>query len=114
MEKEEKIIMGQLGNELFPEENPKKSDSIDKKQEQLPEKLIVEKIFKDPEAIFNDGMNLLGQEQFKQAIKCFDEAIELNPQHADTWFYKGEAHEKCDEFETAIKCFDEAIRLRKL
>ena len=114
MEKEEKIITRQLGNELFPEENFEKSDSIDNKQEEVPEKLIVEKIFKDPVAIFNDGMNLLGQEQFKQAIKCFDEVIDLEPQHADAWFYKGEAHEKCDEFEVAIKCFDEAIRLRKL
>jgi len=114
MEKEEKIIMEQLGSGLLPEENPKKSDSIDNKREELPENLIVEKIFKDPETIFNEGMNLLGQEKFKKAIECFAEVIDLKPQHADSWFYKGEAHEKCDEFETAIKCFDEAIRLRKL
>lgn len=114
MEKEEKIIVENLGSGLLNEETPNKSDSIDNKVEEIPEKSIIDSIFKDPEEIFKKGMDLLEQERFKEAIKCFDDVIELKPQHADSWFYKGEAYEGCEEFEPAMKCFDEAIRLRKL
>ena len=31
----------------------------------------------------NDGVDLCDQGQYDEAIKCFDEAIWLNPQHAD-------------------------------
>ena len=114
MEKEEKIIVENLGNGLLTEEKPNESDSIDKSTEEIPEKLIVDKIFKDSGEIFDRGMSALQQDNFKEAINCFDEVIILDPEYADAWFYKGEAHEKQDEFEVAMKCFDEAIRVRKL
>jgi len=89
MEKESRINIDKLGNELITEK-------------------------KDPEEILNEGMDLLKKGKIQQAIEFFDEVIKLNPHKADLWFHLGEAYESCEYFETAIKCFDEAIRLRKL
>ena len=114
MEKEERIIVENLGNGLLTEEKLNDSESIDNISEEIPKELIVDKIFKDPEKIFDNGMDALEQENFEEAIKCFDEVIKLDSKYADAWFYKGEALEKQDEFEKAMKCFDEAIRVRKL
>ena len=114
MEKEEKIILEDLENGFLAKEDSNEPDNVGNVMEEIPEKLIVESIFKDPEKIFNNGMSSLKQEKLQEAIQCFDEVIKLDPQYADVWFYKGEALEKCDEFEKAMKYFDEAIKVRKL
>ena len=84
MEKEGKIIIDNLENDLITEE------------------------------ILNEGMDLLKHGKINHALEYFNEIIKSKTKNADIWFSLGEAYEKCEEFETAIKCFDEAIRLRKV
>jgi len=46
-----------------------------------------------------------------EAIKAFDEAIRLDPNHARAWINKGIAFGEQDKYNEAIKAFEEAIRL---
>lgn len=40
---------------------------------------------------FDKGYDSFQQGKYDEAIKAFDEAIRLDPQYADAWFYKGNA-----------------------
>lgn len=49
----------------------------------------------------------------REAIKCFDEAIKIDPKLTTAWYNKGYALSisSSSEYEQALKCFDEAIRI---
>jgi tetratricopeptide (TPR) repeat protein len=49
--------------------------------------------------------------KFKKAVKCFQKAIEINPNNIEAWMIKGITHEELHEFSHAIVCFDEVIKL---
>lgn len=52
--------------------------------------------------------------EYKEAIKCYDEALKLNPSEkeaAEAWYKKGEALENLDEKKEAMKCFEKAHEL---
>ena len=59
----------------------------------------------------NDGVDLCDQGQFEEAIKCFDEAIRLNPEDKLVWFHKGLSLCELENYDGAITCFDEAIKI---
>ena len=46
-----------------------------------------------------------------EAIKCYDEAIRINPDYADAHYNKGLSLSALGQEEEAIKCYDEAIRI---
>ncbi len=46
-----------------------------------------------------------------EAIKVFDNTIEINPQDSDAWTNKGLALYKLNKFDEAIKAFDKAIEI---
>ena len=48
---------------------------------------------------------------FEEAIEDYDQAITLNPKHADAYFFRGRAKAKLKRFKEAIKDYNEAIRL---
>lgn len=48
-------------------------------------------------------------EQLKQLHECFDRAIEIDPDYADAWFYKGRGYLHNGQFSDAVVCFSFTI-----
>jgi tetratricopeptide (TPR) repeat protein len=48
--------------------------------------------------------------KFDEAIKAYDKAIEIDPQHSNAWYNKGLALTKLNRSNEAIKAFDKANR----
>jgi len=49
--------------------------------------------------------------KFKDAIICFDKAIEISPDHKYAWYNKGVALARLGTFKDAIACYNKAIEL---
>jgi tetratricopeptide (TPR) repeat protein len=65
------------------------------------------------EAWRNKGNALLDyQGELNEAIRCFDEAIRLNPDLPDAWYNKGNALDQHGKYDEAIKALGEAIGAR--
>jgi len=45
------------------------------------------------------------------AMKCYDRAIEIDPNYADVWLGKGILYHNQGDTENAMKCFDKAKEL---
>ena len=50
-------------------------------------------------------------EYYESAITDFDEAIRINPDYAEAYYYRGFAKQHLEYYESAITDFDEAIRI---
>lgn len=48
---------------------------------------------------------------WKGAIKEYDKAIALNPNHADAYYFRGGARANLKQYAAAIKDYNKAIRL---
>src|SRR5664280_2614827 len=44
----------------------------------------------------------------KEAIICYDKAINLDPHEASIWYYRGKSLHSLGRYEEALGCFDEA------
>ena len=51
------------------------------------------------------------QEKYKEAIKCYDEAIRINPENRDAWYNKGLTLRKLGKHDECDGCYNEFIRL---
>ena len=60
-------------------------------------------------SLLAEGQSLLNANEPEKALECFDQALALDPKHAETLIKKGGALEKLDRFEEAIACYDDAI-----
>jgi serine/threonine protein kinase len=60
---------------------------------------------------YNKGGSLGSLGRFDEAIRCFDQAIKINPQYADAWYNKGGSLNSLGRFDEAIRCFDQAIKI---
>jgi len=57
------------------------------------------------------GIKLLEKEQYQEALKMFDKALELNPNHVRALTAKGAALIPLRRYQQAIQCYDSAIRI---
>ncbi len=48
---------------------------------------------------------------YDDAIKNFDEILEIDPKNADAWSSKGHAFSRLGNYDEARKCFDEALEI---
>ena len=55
------------------------------------------------------SLNNIGK--YEESIKCYDEAIKLNPKNENAWNNKGYSLNNIGKYEESIKCFDESIKL---
>jgi tetratricopeptide (TPR) repeat protein len=60
------------------------------------------------------GQVLLNQRQAAAAIACFEQAIALEPGHAEAYIRKGLAFEQLDRFGDALASFDHALALNPM
>lgn len=65
----------------------------------------------DCEMWFEQGMGCQEQENYAQALDCFEKAIGCNPHFIPAWVYKGIALEQLEDYEAAIGCYEEAIKI---
>jgi tetratricopeptide (TPR) repeat protein len=56
-----------------------------------------------------EGQSLLNGNEPEKALAYFDQALALDPKHAETLIRKAGALEKLNRFEEAIACYDDAI-----
>ena len=56
-----------------------------------------------------DGQTLLNASQPEKALRLFDEALAIDPKHADALMKKGGALEKLERFNEAVACYDRVI-----
>lgn len=70
---------------------------------------------------FNKGYELFHQESFKEALDAFNSAIEIDPQHFNSWLYTGftlnmiaqtsHGKEGPETFEESLMAYDKAIEI---
>jgi len=59
----------------------------------------------------NKGKSLQHLRRFDDAIKCYDRALEINPQLAEGWNNKGNSLHSLGRHDDAIKCYDRALEI---
>jgi tetratricopeptide (TPR) repeat protein len=68
----------------------------------------------DATAWNNKGMSLDNLGKHKEAIACYDKALEINPDDATAvtaWLGKGSALYSLDKYKEAIECYDKALEI---
>ena len=58
-----------------------------------------------------EGDNLYYHKNFKDAIFCYDRAIEMDPSLADGYYKKGKSLSALSDYEDSIKCYDTALTI---
>jgi len=56
-----------------------------------------------------EGQLLVDKNELKNALECFDQALALQPKHAEALIKKGGVLEKLNQFDEAVACYDRAI-----
>lgn len=59
--------------------------------------------------LLGKGQTLLKLDQLEAALACFNEALELDPNHTEAWVKKGAVLERLQRLDEAISCYDRAI-----
>lgn len=52
------------------------------------------------------------QGRYKEALDAYANAISLDKNFADAWFYKGRLHHKLSQYDEAICCAEKALDLK--
>ena len=47
----------------------------------------------------------------KEAIECYDKALEIDAKKASAWYNKGLAFGNLGKYEQAIECYDKALEI---
>lgn len=75
-----------------------------------------ELFFNDSDWVYH-GVDLFSSGDYKEAIKFYDKALELNPENINAWIQKGISQQKLGQkeeanksFHKAIECFDEILK----
>jgi tetratricopeptide (TPR) repeat protein len=64
-----------------------------------------------PEDYINRGFDLYYKGKYEEALKAFNTVIELKPDFANSWYYKGLALGGLDRYEEALRAHERAIAL---
>lgn len=61
--------------------------------------------------LLNKGNSLYNLERYEEAIKCYDDILNLNPTMALAWVNKGMTLETMGKLDKAILCYDQALEI---
>lgn len=59
----------------------------------------------------NKGIELTTKSDLKSALIEFNEAVKLDPNNADAWYYRGNTHYNLFEVEKALADYDKALEI---
>ena len=62
-------------------------------------------------AWLNKGVALAHLGKPREAIECYDKALEINPKLSDAWNNKGVALKALGRYEEATGCYDAALKI---
>ncbi len=65
----------------------------------------------DFDAFYKNGVALAKLGKHKDAVECFDKALEINPNHRKTLSKQGILLAKLGKDEEAVVCFDKALEI---
>jgi tetratricopeptide (TPR) repeat protein len=104
--------------EVVPEyERPRKIKEIQDKIEMCKQKVeIKNETIREKENISAGAWNFKGESfleagKINDALKCFDEALKINPKLGKAWINKGEVLHKMGKFDEALKCEEVVLKL---
>jgi tetratricopeptide (TPR) repeat protein len=60
----------------------------------------------------NYGTGFSAKKDYKEAIRCYDKALEFDPGDFCAWHNKGMALNHLRRYEEAIRCFDQALEIQ--
>jgi tetratricopeptide (TPR) repeat protein len=66
----------------------------------------------DAEADYREGLNLVLQDKYEEALAFFQRAIRKNPRHAEAWFHAGFVEGKLGMAKEKIAAYREALRIK--
>lgn len=73
-------------------------------------KTVLSKI-EDENALFNIGNSFNDNRKYKEAINCYDKALEINSKNDKSWNNKGIALAMLNKYTEAITCYDKSLKL---
>ena len=73
-------------------------------------KTVLSKI-EDENALFNIGNSFNDNRKYKEAINCYDKALEINSKNDKSWNNKGIALAMLNKYTEAIICYDKSLNL---
>ena len=81
------------------------------KAERMSRKLL-KKFPKSPAVMSILGATLVSQGKFKNALHAYNKIIQLDPNHAETYFNRGIVFQKLRQFQDSIDSYGQAIKLK--
>jgi tetratricopeptide (TPR) repeat protein len=66
---------------------------------------------KTSEDWYNEGIDLMGEQKYNNAIKAFEKATSLDSSNSQAWTKKAEVFFEMERYDDAIRACDEAIWL---
>ena len=98
-----------VGEKLAPNENGEPAAGANRPgQKKLPESSGAGEASRVT-LLLGKGQSMLNLDNAEAALKCFEEAVELEPNNADALIKQGTALERLQRFEEAVDCYDRAI-----
>lgn len=58
---------------------------------------------------YNNGLNLIKEKKYEEAVAYFNKALEIEPDNLQAWNSKGNALYSSSKYEESIKCYDKIL-----
>jgi len=72
---------------------------------------ITDQFTEQPHYYFTLGRNRIGEKKYREAVACFEKAVQADPSYAAAYEYQGHAYSLLGEYDRAAKAYDRAIAL---
>jgi tetratricopeptide (TPR) repeat protein len=61
--------------------------------------------------LYDRGYRLIEQKRYEEAISCYEEAEEIDPNRTSTWYNRGYALRHLGQYDEAISCFEKVLEI---
>jgi len=66
----------------------------------------------DKKELYNEGLNLFGEQKHEEAIEKYNEALEIDPNDAEIYMAISMSYQQLQDFEKALEAAKKAIELQ--